>query len=108
MRPEHRTSPFSILMQQAREAAGLSRAALAQRVGLDVSHIHRMESGDRRPSRESTLALAEALGMTGDTVNTWLLAAGYAPMPLLTLVRGAVRTRGRGHSPGAPPGQAAD
>lgn len=108
MIPEQRTTAFGTLLQHAREAAGLSRAGLAQRVGLDVSHIHRMESGERRPSRESALALAEALGVTGDPANTWLLAAGYAPMPLLTMVRGAVRTRGRGRSPGAPPGQAAD
>jgi UTP--glucose-1-phosphate uridylyltransferase len=85
---------FGRLLGQAREAAGLSRDALAQRVGLDTSYIYRIETGARRPSREATLTLAEALGVEGESLNKWLLAAGYAPMPLLTMVRGAVRTRG--------------
>jgi transcriptional regulator with XRE-family HTH domain len=92
---------FRRLLRQAREAAGLSREALAQRVELDASYIYRIETGDRRPSRESTLLLAEALGVEGEKVSEWLLAAGYAPLPLLTMVRGAVRTRGGGRRPGA-------
>lgn len=108
MIPEKRSPPFGTLLQHAREATRLSRAALAQRVGLDMSHIYRMEMGERRPSREAVLALAEALGVTDDTVNTWLLAAGYAPMHLLTMVRGAIRTRGRGRTPGATPAPDSD
>ena len=94
---------FSALLQQARVAAGLSRGALAQRVGLDPSHVYRIETGGRRPSREAALALADALGVEGEAVNTWLVAAGYAPLPLLPRVRGAVRTRGRGRSPAITP-----
>lgn len=91
---------FGPSLQQARKAAGLSRSTLAQRVGLDTSYIYRVETGARRPSRDVALALAEALGEQGEARNAWLLAAGYAPMPLLPHVRGAVRTRGRGRTPG--------
>jgi len=85
---------FGQLLRQTREAAGLSRETLAQRVDLDASYIYRLEIGDRRPSQGAVLAFADALGVEGEEVNKWLIAAGYAPMPLLTRVRGAVRTRG--------------
>lgn len=85
---------FGQLLRQARETAGLSRHVLAQRVGFNTSHIYRMEVGDRRPSRESVLVLAEALDLDDKTVNEWLIAAGYPAAPLLNVVRGAVRTRG--------------
>jgi UTP--glucose-1-phosphate uridylyltransferase len=45
------------------------------------------------------LSLAEALGVDGKTLDDWLVAAGFAPMPLLRRVRGAVRTRGGIHRP---------
>ncbi len=87
-------SEFGRLVRLAREAAGLSRADLAAQVGLDPSHLYRIESGGRRPSRESALALAEALQIGDDETNRWLVAAGYSPLPLLSLVRGSVRVRG--------------
>src|SRR5262245_9183530 len=92
---------FGQLLRQAREAAGLPREALAQRVALDASYIYRLETGDRRPSREAILAFADALAVEGEALNQWLLAGGYAPMPLLTRVRGAVRTRGGKRQVGA-------
>jgi len=90
---------FGRLLRQARESAGLSRDALAQRAEMNASYIYRIESGSRRPSRKATFALAEELGVEGESLNNWLLAAGYAPMPLLTRVRGAVRTRGGARRP---------
>jgi UTP-glucose-1-phosphate uridylyltransferase/transcriptional regulator with XRE-family HTH domain len=92
---------FGQQLREAREAAGLSRQALADRVMLDVSHIYRMETGGRRPSRETALALAEAVGVDDEATNRLLLAAGYAPMPFLPAVRTAVRTRGGGRRPKA-------
>ncbi len=82
------------LLRQARERIGLSRDELARRIGLDASYIYRLETGARRPSREVALALAEALGIKSDELDQWLITAGYASQPLLTMVRGAVRTRG--------------
>jgi UTP--glucose-1-phosphate uridylyltransferase len=87
-------SDFGNLLRIARERAGISRQKLGEMVGLDSSHIYRIETGGRRPSRESALALADALGLKDDAMNEWLLAAGYAPMPLLTAIRAAVRVRG--------------
>jgi UTP--glucose-1-phosphate uridylyltransferase len=67
-----------------------------------------VETGGRRPSREATLALAEALGVQGEAMNAWLEAAGYAPLPLLPRVRGAIRTRGAVRTRGRSPGPAAE
>lgn len=85
---------FGRLLRQARDAAGLSREQLAQRVELDASYIYRLELGDRHPGRDTTLLLADALAVAGEGLNQWLVAAGFAPMPLLTSVQAAVRTRG--------------
>lgn len=75
------------LLRAAREAAGLSRSALAQDAGLDTSYIYRIEVGDRRPSRESILAISEVIRADSEEVNRWLVAASYAPLPLLAVVR---------------------
>jgi len=85
---------FGLLLQQARERAGLTREQLARRVGLDVSHLFRIETGGRRPSRDSALALAVALELDDEAVNHWLVAAGYAPVAALGAIRDGVRARG--------------
>lgn len=74
---------FGHLMRQYREAAGISQRALAQRVGLDVSYINRLESGDRRPRRRTLLKLASALEIRGQELDAWFIACDLAPMPLL-------------------------
>lgn len=74
---------FGQLLRQAREAAGISQRALAIRVGLDVSYINRLESGDRRPRRPTLLKLATALGIQGQDLDAWLAACGLAPLPLV-------------------------
>lgn len=74
---------FGQLIRQAREAAGITQRALAQKVGLDVSYINRLESGDRRPRRGTLLKLASALGIKGGDLDALFMACGLAPMPLL-------------------------
>jgi dTDP-glucose pyrophosphorylase/transcriptional regulator with XRE-family HTH domain len=74
---------FGHLMRQSREVAGISQRALAQRVGLDVSYINRLESGERRPRRGTLLKLASALGIKGQQLDTWFTTCDLAPMSLL-------------------------
>jgi len=59
-----------------------------QRIGLGASYIYHIEIGNRRPSREVTLALAEALGIEGEDMNKLPVAADHTPMPILTMLRG--------------------
>ena len=96
---------FGLFLRLAREEAGLSRDQLAKRVGLDVSHIFRIETGGRRPSRDAVLALAEALSLDENSTNRWLVAAGYAPIAAFGVVREAVRARGAVRTRGAIPGR---
>lgn len=44
-----------------RDGAGLSRQALAARIGCSIEAVHAWESGRSAPSRESLKALASAL-----------------------------------------------
>jgi UTP-glucose-1-phosphate uridylyltransferase/transcriptional regulator with XRE-family HTH domain len=92
---------FGRLLRQAREAAGLSREQLAKRGSFNPSHIHRLESGSRRPSRKAVIGLAEALELDSEGLSAWLVAAGFAPPPLLEVVGAGARTRGALQSLGA-------
>lgn len=90
-------------MRQTREAAGISQRALAQRVGLDVSYINRLESGERRPRRVTLLKLASALGIKGQELDSWFMACDLAPMPLLAGMSDQVRAMQRVRVSGASP-----
>lgn len=46
-----------------RENAGLSQLALAQRVGIDRSHISKLETGETDGSLKTVKKIAEALGV---------------------------------------------
>ena len=57
-------SPFGVLLQRYRRAAGLTQGALAERAGLSVRGISDLERGLRRtPQRETVRLLADALGL---------------------------------------------
>jgi UTP--glucose-1-phosphate uridylyltransferase len=88
---------FAQLLGRARSAVGVSRASLARQIGVNASYIHRLEAANRRPSRETVLALADALAIEGERRDQWLVAAGFSPMPLTGMVRGAIRARGGLH-----------
>ena len=50
----------------AREAAGITKAELADRSGLSVSAIQGYETGRRRPNADQLGRLAKALGVSAD------------------------------------------
>jgi dTDP-glucose pyrophosphorylase/transcriptional regulator with XRE-family HTH domain len=85
---------FGELLLGGRTRLGLTREVLAGQVSLHASYIYRLETGERRPSREVVLSLAEALEVEGQALDMWLLAAGLAPAKPFAEARGAVRTRG--------------
>ncbi len=58
---------FGSQVQQHREALGLIRKELAQRVGCSVATIRKIESGERHPSRQMAELLARAL-----TIPEWV------------------------------------
>jgi transcriptional regulator with XRE-family HTH domain len=49
-------------VRDGRKAAGMSRPALAHKVGLDRSHVWRIEKGETIPPIPTLAAIAKAVG----------------------------------------------
>jgi len=58
--------PFALRLKELREAAGLSQSQLAERAGLHLHGLTKLEQGDREPSWASVQALAQALDVKCD------------------------------------------
>jgi len=65
-----------------RKLSGLSQEQLAERAGLQRTHVSRIEAGKYAVTFETIQAIAEALGMTVDIIDTSL--ADLAPLKRLT------------------------
>lgn len=65
-----------------RKSAGLNQIQLAERAGLQSSHISRIEAGKYAVTLETVQAIAEALGMTVDIIDPKL--ADLTPLKMLT------------------------
>lgn len=65
-----------------RQLTGWSQTQLAERAGLQRSHISRIEAGKYAVTLETIQAIAEALGMTVDIVDERL--RDLAPLRVLT------------------------
>jgi transcriptional regulator with XRE-family HTH domain len=61
--------PFAGRLRSAREAAGLTQAALAAASGMGQPMIAHLESGRRRPTLAVACRLARALGRTLDELS---------------------------------------
>ena len=65
-----------------RKLAGMSQEDLALRAGLQRTHVSRIEAGKYAVTLETIQAIAEALYMTVDIIDTAL--ADLAPLKRLT------------------------
>jgi UTP-glucose-1-phosphate uridylyltransferase/transcriptional regulator with XRE-family HTH domain len=88
------TGRFAALLSEARRNANLTRERLAELLGMHASYIYRLETGGRRPSRRTLLALAGVFRLDEPAREEWLLVSGYAPSSLLVEFGGAIRTGG--------------
>lgn len=77
---------FAGRLRELREAAGITQAELATRVGVIRDAVAKWEAGNREPSWSNIIAVAAALGVTCE-------AFLQAP--------GAVESRGPGRPPKA-------
>jgi transcriptional regulator with XRE-family HTH domain len=66
------------VIREHRRRKKLSQPDLARRSGLSLSAVKAYESGSRHPSRETLVAIIDALGMTAGEANPVLAGAGYA------------------------------
>ena len=72
--------PVGAYLREWRQRRRLSQLDFALQAEISQRHLSFMESGRATPSREMLLKLAEHLGVPLRERNTWLLAAGYAPV----------------------------
>src|SRR5688572_2137333 len=63
------TSPFGTLLRRYRVAAGLTQEALAERAGLSVYGVQKLERGVTHPYRDTAARLASALELAPDEAN---------------------------------------
>lgn len=68
-----------------RKLAGMNQEQLADMAGLQRTHVSRIEAGVYAVKAETLQAIAEALGMTLDLIDTRL--EGLAPLKKLTATK---------------------
>ena len=71
---------FGQQLREWRQRRRISQLDLAAEAELSARHLSFVETGRARPSRETVLRLAEALGVPLRERNALLIAAGYAPI----------------------------
>ena len=76
---ERSADTLRALLRQWRSVRGSSQLTVALTAGVSQRHLSFIESGRSKPSRETVLAIAEALDIPLRDRNALLLAAGYAP-----------------------------
>lgn len=74
------TNELGVLLRHWRDLRGKSQFDLSLDAGLSQKQISFVESGRSVPSRQTLMAMAQALDIPLRHRNTLLLAAGYAPM----------------------------
>ena len=65
---EASTMGFSERLSTLRKERGFTQQALAEKVGVNLSQIHRYESGAALPTFDVLKGLAQALRVTGDVL----------------------------------------
>jgi transcriptional regulator with XRE-family HTH domain len=88
-----KSTGFGLCLRKFREAAGLSQAQLAERAGMHLHGVTKLEQGYREPSWATVLALAKALGVSTDAFAG--SEASYA--------EGKPKAKPRGRAPKATP-----
>lgn len=77
---------FAQLLKQHRESIRMSQSRLAEVAGFDHSYVSRLESGNRTPTRDAVIKLAEALGLEPEQRDNLLASAGYMPQRVESLL----------------------
>ncbi len=106
IRPET-DAGFPRLLRTWRQKRRLSQLDLALTSGVSQRHVSFLESGRANPSRNMILQLSETLEVPLRERNTWLTAAGFAPVfrsdaldePQMAQVMSAVQMMLTAHEP---------
>jgi len=63
---------YAVKVKQQRKALGMRQKDLAAAVNRCVGTVQAWEQGRKTPSREAVAALAEALKVSADDINSWI------------------------------------
>jgi predicted ATPase/transcriptional regulator with XRE-family HTH domain len=79
--------PFGAWLKQQRRALDLSREQLAGQIGCSISLLEKLETGERRPSRQVAMRIALCLSIPAEQRESFLIAAraGRAPQERVQL-----------------------
>lgn len=88
VRTRDQATAFGGVLKEFRESRRVSQSKLAQRAGFDHSYVSRLESGARTPTRDAVDQLAKALELTGVQHDELLVAAGFLPREVSSLLAG--------------------
>lgn len=75
MRAEESPLFFSEWLKRRRQNLDLTQAELAERAGCTVFALRKIESGERRPSKQLAALLAQALEISGAALDAFVAAA---------------------------------
>ena len=87
MEPQSSPHIFSAWLKRRRRALDLTQIELARRVGCSVGALRKIESGDRRPSKQLAALLAKALELSDEDQQVFIQVArgelelGRLPQP---------------------------
>jgi predicted ATPase/class 3 adenylate cyclase len=82
------TNSFGYWLRRQRKALDLTQQVLAERVGCSLAAIKKIESDERRPSRQIAERLADILGVPSSQRGVFLeVARGLRPVDQLLLAR---------------------
>jgi len=82
------TNSFGYWVRRQRKALDLTQRVLADRVGCSLAAIKKIESDERRPSRQIAERLADILGVSSSQRQVFLeVARGIRPVDQLLLAR---------------------
>jgi transcriptional regulator with XRE-family HTH domain len=73
--------PFARRLKELREAAGLTQAQLAERCGLHLSTVFKLEQGRRAPAWDTVQILCRGLNLPCTAFETIGEAGGSAGQP---------------------------
>ncbi len=80
------TSSFGYWIRRQRKALDLTQQVLAERVGCSLAAIKKIESDERRPSRQIAERMADILGVSDSQRELFLeVARGIRPVDQLLL-----------------------
>lgn len=70
---------FAGRLREVRATAGLTQKELAERIGVTIDGLAKLERGERKPGWETVVALCDALNVSCDTFRTPPAVAETAP-----------------------------